>query len=174
RHLRNREQMTALLRLPVALRRYIQIPRDGSRVRFIKLEEVVALHIGKLFPGYEVEGSGTFRIIRDSDIEVEEEAEDLVRLFESALKRRRRGQVIRIEFDDEMPPALRDFVAGELGMTGSRVSILKAPLALNQVSEIVGLPRDDLKFVPYNPRFPERVRDRGGDCLAAIREKDFI
>ncbi|RIK88747.1 MAG: RNA degradosome polyphosphate kinase [Hyphomicrobiales bacterium] len=174
RHLRDGGEMTALLRLPVALRRFIRLPDRRSAVRFVALEDTVSLFIGRLFPGYEVKGSGTFRIIRDSDIEVEEEAEDLVRLFESALKRRRRGQVIRIEFDDEMPPALRDFVAGELGMTGSRVSILKAPLALNQVSEIVGLPRDDLKFVPYNPRFPERVRDRGGDCLAAIREKDFI
>jgi polyphosphate kinase len=179
RHLRDRNQMTALLRLPPALRRFIRLPdRKGAKgretARFIALGDTVSLFIGKLFPGYEVIASGTFRIIRDSDIEVEEEAEDLVRLFESALKRRRRGQVIRIEFDDELPEALRDFVAGELGVAGSRISILKAPLALNQVSEIVSLPRDDLKFVPYNPRFPERVRDRGGDCLAAIREKDFI
>ena len=174
RHRRDGGEMTALLRLPVALRRFVRLPDHGAGVRFVALEDTVGLFIGRMFPGYEVQGSGTFRIIRDSDIEVEEEAEDLVRLFESALKRRRRGQAIRIEFDDEMPATLRDFVAGELGMSGSRISILKAPLALNQVSEIVGLPRDDLKFVPYNPRFPERVRDRGGDCLAAIREKDFI
>ncbi|TWH35537.1 MULTISPECIES: RNA degradosome polyphosphate kinase [unclassified Aminobacter] len=174
RHLRNREQMTALLRLPTALRRYILIPGNGSCVRFIKLEEVVALFIGKLFPGYEVEGSGTFRIIRDSDIEVEEEAEDLVRLFESALKRRRRGQVIRIEFDDKMPGALREFVATELEVPASRISILQRPLAVNQVSELVSLPRDELKFTPYNPRFPERIREHGGDCFSAIREKDII
>ena len=174
--LRNRktgEEMTALLRLPLALARFVQLPGQLA-FRFISLEDVVGLFISRLFPGYEVMGSGTFRIIRDSDIEVEEEAEDLVRLFETALKRRRRGQVIRIEFDSEMPPALRDFVAHELGVQGNRISIQTGPLALNQISEIVSLPRDDLKFLPYTPRYPERIREHGGDCLATIREKDFL
>src|SRR5690606_16034764 len=100
---------------------------------------------------YRLEGSGTFRIIRDSDIEVEEEAEDLVRFFESALKRRRRGSVIRIEFDGVIPETLRDFVATELGVSGNRISVIDGPLAINQVSEIVAVPREDLKFKPYNP-----------------------
>ncbi|UDF30400.1 UNVERIFIED_ORG: RNA degradosome polyphosphate kinase [Roseateles sp. XES5] len=169
-----KEPMTALLRLPVALDRFIRLPDAKGAIRYITLEDAVGLFIGKLFPGYIVRGSGTFRIIRDSDIEVEEEAEDLVRFFETALKRRRRGSVIRIETDSEMPESLRRFVVGELGVPDNRVAVLPGLLALNTLSEIAKAPRDDLRFEPYNARFPERVREHAGDCLAAIREKDMV
>jgi polyphosphate kinase len=169
-----REPMTALLRLPVALDRFVRLPDAKSVIRYITLEDVVGQFIDRLFPGYEVQGSGTFRIIRDSDIEVEEEAEDLVRLFETALKRRRRGSVIRIETDSEMPASLRQFVVHELGVPDNRIAVLPGLLALNTLSEITRAPREDLRFEPYNPRFPERVREHGGDCFAAIREKDMV
>ncbi|WP_414714187.1 RNA degradosome polyphosphate kinase [Shinella sp.] len=169
-----KEPMTALLRLPVALDRFVRLPDSKGAIRYITLEDAVGLFIGKLFPGYIVRGSGTFRIIRDSDIEVEEEAEDLVRFFETALKRRRRGSVIRIETDSEMPESLRRFVVGELGVPDNRVAILPGLLALNTLSEIARAPRDDLRFEPYNARFPERVREHAGDCFAAIREKDMV
>ncbi|MCF3643253.1 RNA degradosome polyphosphate kinase [Rhizobium sp. TRM95111] len=173
-NIHGREPMTALLRLPVALDRFVRLPDFEGAIRYITLEDVVGLFIDKLFPGFVVKGSGTFRIIRDSDIEVEEEAEDLVRFFETALKRRRRGSVIRLETDSEMPESLRRFVVGELGVPESRVAVLPGLLALNTLSEITRAPREDLKFEPYNARFPERVREHAGDCFAAIREKDMV
>lgn len=171
---KRKDQMFALLRLPVTLSRFIRLPDRKGQTALITLEDLVDMHVPDLFPGYKLKGSGTFRIIRDSDIEVEEEAEDLVRLFESALKRRRRGSVIRIEFAAGMPKSLSEFVAHELNVSADRVSVTNGLQDLAQISEIVSLPRDDLKFPPYNPRFPERIRENGGDCLAAIREKDII
>ncbi|ANM09976.1 RNA degradosome polyphosphate kinase [Rhizobium leguminosarum bv. trifolii] len=169
-----REPMTALLRLPPALDRFVRLPDDGNTIRYITLEDVANIFIHRLYPGYEVQGSGTFRVIRDSDIEVEEEAEDLVRFFETALKRRRRGKVIRIETDSEMPASLRQFVVQALNIPDNRVAVLPGLLALNTLSEITKAPRDDLRFPSYNARFPERVREHAGDCFAAIREKDMV
>ncbi|MBB4102725.1 RNA degradosome polyphosphate kinase [Allorhizobium borbori] len=171
---KSQEPMTGLLRLPTTLARFVRLPDHEGTIRYMTLEDVVGLFIHRLYPGYEVTGFGTFRIIRDSDIEVEEEAEDLVRVFETALKRRRRGSVIRIEADSEMPPALRQFVVHELGVPENRVAVLPGLLALNTLSEITKAPRDDLKFEAYNARFPERVREHAGDCFAAIREKDMV
>jgi polyphosphate kinase len=172
--LNGREPMTALIRLPTALDRFVRLPDESSAIRYITLEDVVGLFVYRLYPGYTVKGSGTFRIIRDSDIELEEEAEDLVLYFETALKRRRRGSVIRIETDSEMPSTLRQFVVHQLGVPENRVAVLPGLLALNMISEIVKAPREDLKFEPYNARFPERVREHAGDCFAAIREKDMV
>lgn len=172
--LSDKEPMTALIRLPPALDRFIRLPDVDGSLRYITLEDTVLMFIERLFPGYRVTGSGTFRIIRDSDIEVEEEAEDLVRFFETALKRRRRGSVIRIETDSEMPQSLRQFVTHELGVPENRIAVLPGFLALDTLAEIAKAPRDDLRFPPYNARFPERVREHAGDCFAAIREKDMI
>jgi polyphosphate kinase len=172
----DRRMMSALVRIPNSVERFVRLPDGplGVTARYVSLDRLIVAFIGLLFPGYEVLGEGAFRVIRDSDIEVEEEAEDLVRLYESALKRRRRGSVIRLEIEASMPEALRAFVTGDVDVVPSGIVSIDGMLALNDLSQLVAVDRPELKFPPYIPRFPERVKEQGGDCFAAIRQKDLV
>ncbi|HEX6101769.1 MAG TPA: RNA degradosome polyphosphate kinase [Alphaproteobacteria bacterium] len=163
--------LRALLPLPNMIERFVRLP--GKQVRFLPLEDLIGLYLDHLFPGFSVVGSGYFRIIRDSEMEIEEEAEDLVRLFETALKRRRRGNVIRLAVNAAMPEDLREFVVTQLKATMPPF-VLDGLLGLADVSQLIIDERPDLKFPPYNARFPERIRDFGGDCFAAISAKDIV
>ena len=166
------DPLTELLMIPSTLPRFIRLP--GRDVRFISIEVVVRAHLDIMFPGFDLLGDGAFRVLRDSDIEVEEEAEDLVRYFRSAIKRRRRGGVIRLEFDAETPEDLEQLVRDGLDARHALISESAGFIGIADLAMLVEADRPDLKFAPYSPRFPERVLEHGGDCFAAIRAKDLI
>ncbi len=166
------EPIRELLMVPTTLPRFVRVP--GESARYIAIESLIRRHISTLFPGYEKLGGGAFRIIRDSDIEVEEEAEDLVHFFRSAIKRRRRGRVIRLELEEGIPDALEAMVRTGLNAVDALVFESTGFLGIADLAAMVEEDRPDLKFPPFTPRFPERIREHGGDCFAAIRDKDIV
>jgi len=179
RRIADDKHLYALAPIPSQVRRFWELSSVVSRGKkrqrkIMALESFIILFLDHLFPGYEVEGRGLFRLNRDSDLEIEEEAEDLVREFEARLKKRRLGRVVRVKIQTTMPPDLREFIIEGLRAEPEDVILVDGKLGLAQMSELIPPDRPDLKFPPYNARFPERVRDHGGDCFAAIREKDIL
>jgi len=176
------EKMYALIPLPMGLQRFVRLPeRDDAkmpsgrpRVRFIRSETLVSLFVDQLFPDHVVESQGAFRVLRDSDIEVQEKAEDLVRLFETALKKRRLGSVIRLGIEAAMPERFRELVINALEVDDTQVFTHSGLLGLADAKEMIVEDRPDLLFAPFTIRFPERIREHGGDCLAAIKAKDIV
>ncbi|HXP04169.1 MAG TPA: RNA degradosome polyphosphate kinase [Stellaceae bacterium] len=166
------QRLQALIQIPASVDRFVRLP--GERMRFLPVEEMIGLFLDHLFPGFAVVAQGAFRVLRDSEIEFEEEAEDLVQVFETALKQRRRGHVIYLGVDAMMPGELRDFLSEKLDAAPGDIFTTSGILGLEDTAELITDERPDLKFTPYNARFPERIRDFGGDCFAAIRQKDIV
>jgi polyphosphate kinase len=166
-------EINALVLVPERVERFIRLP--GGETRFVPIEDLLlAVGLSELFPGLTPIGYGEFRALRDSDIEIEEKAQDLVAMFESALKRRRRGEIIRLTFSDGTPQRLRDFVIEQTDAQPQDVVVLDGMVALSDIRELITPDRADLLFPPYTTRFPERIKDYGGDCFAAIRAKDIV
>jgi polyphosphate kinase len=171
--------MHALLPIPSQLVRFIRLPAEegaekDAAIRFMRIEAMIGMFLSRLFPGFIPRSQGAFRVLRDSDIEVQEEAEDLVALYETALKRRRRGNVIRLEIDGQMPARLQRFVVQELEILDDGVFIKEGLLGLADTAQLIVPERTDLAFEPLKIRFPERIREFNGDCFAAIRKKDIV
>jgi len=164
--------MRALVPLPEQVSRFARLP--GDTIRFIAIETLVELFVDQLFPGYTVAGRGTFRLLRDSDIEYEEEAEDLVLLFETVLRQRRRGGIVRLKISSDMPEELRQMVVDELDAGSKAVVVTEGLLDLARLAEMVDCGRPDLVYERYAARFPERIREYDNDCFAAIRQKDIV
>jgi polyphosphate kinase len=162
----------ALIPIPAVLPRFIRLP--GSPLRFVMLEDVIRTFVDRIYNNCELLGYGTFRIIRDSEIELHEEAEDLVRSFQTLLRKRRRGNVVRLKINAQMPPDLRETVLQELRVDPANVVEADGIIGVAALAEIVECGRDDLRFESFEPRFPERIRSTGDDCFAAIRKKDLI
>ncbi|MEM9738565.1 MAG: RNA degradosome polyphosphate kinase [Pseudomonadota bacterium] len=169
------EQITGLVPLPAFSPRFVRLPETKANViRYIALEDVLLLFLDLLYPGYETNGHCLFRVVRDSDIEIEEEAEDLIREFEILLKRRRRGKIVRIKFVHDGPAELRNFIIREIGAEPQDVVLSHGILGMAQLSELIVDERPDLLFPAFEPRYPERIREMGGDCFAAVRAKDIL
>jgi polyphosphate kinase len=174
---KDKRRMRALVPLPAQIGRFARLPaaEGGSgSIRFVMLEDVVRLFRDRLFPGFHITGGGMFRLIRDTDVEFEEEADDLVRSYESALKQRRRGVVIHLSIDAEMPAGLRGLVAEEVEADPDQITLLTGLQGIVDLKQLIVDDRPDLLFPAYTPRSPERIRDFGGDCFAAIAAKDII
>ncbi|MEO1793212.1 MAG: RNA degradosome polyphosphate kinase [Pseudomonadota bacterium] len=169
--------MTGLIPIPAQFDRFIRLPDGGgerAQIRFIAIETLIGLFIQELYPSFSIREKGVFRVLRDSDIEYQEEAEDLTQAYEMLLKRRRRGNVIRLEIDADMPEALRNTIVKELEVDDAFVFVKHGLIGLADVSELIVSDRPELLFAPFSPRFPERVEESSNDVFAAIRAKDFI
>ncbi|NBZ86296.1 RNA degradosome polyphosphate kinase [Stagnihabitans tardus] len=172
--LSDRRSLKALLPIPQQIARFVPLPGKSGEHRFLPLEELLLLHLDMLFPGYTDRGHCMFRVLRDSDLDVEEESEDLVREFETALKRRRRGEVIRLKLSAGAPPDLRALIMEELGVSKNEMVEVRGLLGVADLKQLVLNSRPDLLWPPFTPRVPERVSDHNGDIFAAIRQKDML
>ncbi len=166
----------AVIQFPAKMRRFIVLPNSGRsrKARFIMVEDVIELFIDELFPGFTPEESGIIRVIRDSDLDVEEEGTDLVRDFEQALKRRKRGRVVLLKVTESLPDDLLEMVISNLQVQEKECVLVRGMVGLSQLTEICDLNRPELKYTPFTVRFPERIQDFGGDCFSAIAAKDIV
>lgn len=166
----------AIVPIPSHLPRFIQImeAKPSKTDVFVMVEDVMRSFVSELFPDFKVRETGLFRVTRDSDIAVDEDAEDLVEHFEFLLKKRRRGRVIRLELNTTIPDDLHNFLVEGFECWHEDIQKGAMMLGMAALSQLISSKRQHLLFPPFQARFPERIRDYDGDCLAAIAAKDIL
>nr|WP_245755901.1 RNA degradosome polyphosphate kinase [Qipengyuania nanhaisediminis] len=165
-------ELVEMVLIPSGVPRFVRVP--GELAIYVAIEQLVTQFADQLFPGFKILGDGVFRVLRDSDIEVEDEAEDLVRYFRTAIQRRRRGRAVMLELDDECDASAEALLREHFDVDAAMIVKTGGMLGLHDLSSICNEPRPDLKFTPFSPRYPERVLAHDGDCFSAIREKDIV
>jgi polyphosphate kinase len=170
--LADKAKLFEMVLIPSGLPRFVRLP--GEEAVYISIESIIVRHAKLIFPGFRIDGDGRFRVLRDSDIEIEEDAEDLVRYFRTAIQRRRRGRVILLELERDFDPGAEQLLREQLVLDHAITIKTRGLIGISGLDCIVDEERPDLKFEAFSSRYPERILEHDGDCFAAIREKDII
>jgi polyphosphate kinase len=164
--------MQSVILLPANLPRFVKLPGDG--LRLLLVEAVIRASIVKIYPRHQLVSAAMFSILRDSEIEIDDEANDLIHEFENALRARQRGNVVLLTLSKDAPKPIRRLLKSAMGIDENNFFNTDGPVALNNFSELLDYIPKHLLFPAFAPRFPQRIRDFNGDCFAAIRNKDII
>ena len=164
----------ATILIPNNTERFINISNRADIKKYLSIEHIISNYVNYLFPGYHLNKYTSVRIIRDSDIEFEEEAEDLIMYLEKALKKRRRGRIVKLEIRSNADPLLKKFVYKKLEVTDDEVYEMDSFVGVHQIDQIYNKKNTNLVFKSFSPRQVERLKQFKDDYFATIKAKDFI
>ena len=168
----HKKRVHGVILLPENLGRFVKLP--GNNLRFVLVEAVIKAFIGKIYTKHVLKSSSVFSIIRDSEIEIDDEANDLINEFETALRARKRGSVVLMTLTSDASASTLKLLCQAMAIGKDRCFGSDGPVSLNNFAELISYMPKHLLYPTFNPRIPQRIRDFDGDCFAAIRNKDFV